>query len=126
MTEEQIIDICKQRNITNYIINSDMSVDVNGNVDLANDDLTDLPLKFNKVTGSFYCSGNKLTSLKGCPLYTGGDFDCTDNPKLTSLKDLPINFYVGGEFCCHKNSIKNPAEYSRLLFGIIGGKIYTG
>jgi len=48
-----IDSICKQYNIKNYTINSDGSIDVDGNVSLSN--ITQLPLKFGKVTGSFNC-----------------------------------------------------------------------
>ena len=55
--------ICKQYNIENYTVNDDGSIDVNGDVFLDNKGLTELPLSFNKVTGYFSCSNNKLTSL---------------------------------------------------------------
>lgn len=53
-----------------------------------------------KIKGDFYCNGNKLTSLEGCPYYIGGTFDCTYN-NLTSLKYGPK--YVGGEYYCWHN-----------------------
>lgn len=64
--------------IGTYVINSDGSVDVNGSVDLKNRDLTELPVKYGKVSGSFNCSYNKLTSLKGCP-NTCKWIDCSVN-----------------------------------------------
>ena len=59
--------ICEKYNIENYTINPDGSIDVAGDVNLDNMKLTELPLTFNKVTGSFDCVNNNLTSLKGCP-----------------------------------------------------------
>ena len=41
-----IDSICKKYNITNYTINSDGSIDVDGDVNLSNRGLTKLPLKF--------------------------------------------------------------------------------
>jgi hypothetical protein len=50
---EDIDSICKKFGITNYTINPDGTVDVDGDVDLYNKGLTKLPLKFGKVTGYF-------------------------------------------------------------------------
>ena len=43
--------ICKKYGITNYTINGDGSIDVNGNVNLIGYGLTELPLRFNRVGG---------------------------------------------------------------------------
>jgi hypothetical protein len=94
--------ICKQYGIENYTINSDGSIDVNGDVDLINKGLTELPLRFNKVSGYFDCDGNQLTSLKGSPKWVGDWFDCNNN-KLTSLEFSPD--YVGGNFFCGENDL---------------------
>ena len=99
---ETIHDICKRYNITNYTINDDGSINVNGRVDLHNKKLTELPLRFNKVNGSFDCSDNKLTSLKGCPRWIGGSFSCQYN-QLTSLEFSPD--YVGSYFGCEYNDL---------------------
>ena len=95
-----IDEICKKYNIINYTINDDGSIDVNGNVNLWDKRLTELPLTFNKVTGYFDCSWNRLTSLKGGPRWVGGYFTCNRN-KLTSLEFSPE--YVGGTFYCGVN-----------------------
>ena len=94
--------ICEKYNITNYTINGDGSIDVNGNVYLYNKELTELPLTFNKVSGYFNCSHNQLTSLKGCPRWVGGWFTCYRN-KLTSLEFSPE--YVGSNFYCYNNDL---------------------
>ena len=95
-----IKEICKEYGIINYTINPDGSIDVDGNVALNKLNLTKLPLKFNKVIGSFYCNSSQLTSLDGCPNYVGGWFDCNTN-KLTSLEGAPT--YVGNSFYCQVN-----------------------
>jgi hypothetical protein len=64
MSEQEIHDICKKYNITNYTINSDGSIDVNGSVYLNDKNLTELPLKFNKVSGYFYINDNKLPAKR--------------------------------------------------------------
>jgi hypothetical protein len=130
--------ICKKYGITNYTINPDGSIDVNGDVYLLDNELTELPLQFNKVTGSFDCDNNKLTSLKGSPRWVGRDFECSYN-KLTSLEFGPdyvgrlfscdvnqltsLEFspdYVGLDFCCRYNDLTD-----NYIETEIGGDFYT-
>jgi hypothetical protein len=85
-----------------YTIQSDGTVDVNGDVNMYNMKLTEIPVKFGKVTGYFDCSRNQLTSLYGAPQSVGRDFFCVDN-KLTSLKGAPRS--VGGDFYCSRNQL---------------------
>jgi len=100
--QSEIDKICKKYNIQNYTINPDGSIDVNGHVLLGKQKLTELPLKFNIVSGDFYCYINNLTSLDGSPTYVGGGFYCSDN-KLKSLVGCPN--YVGGNFYCDYNQL---------------------
>ena len=109
--------ICEKYNITNYTINEDGSIDVDGDVYLWNKGLTELPLTFNKVTGYFDCGSNNLTSLKGCPRWVGGNFYCNRN-QLTSLEFSP--YYVGGYFNCSSNQLTD--NYCDIE---IGGSFYT-
>ena len=97
-----IKEICRKYGITNYTINLDGSIDVVGNVYLIHDGLTEIPLKFNKVSGDFSCSRNKLTNLEGCPNYVGDTFYCGYN-NLTSLYGCPN--YVGDAFYCGYNNL---------------------
>jgi hypothetical protein len=103
-----IEEICKKYGISNYTINDDKSIDVDGHVIIWDMGLTELPLKFNKVNGDFECYDNKLTSLEGGPIKVSGNFDCGDN-KLTDLKGSPKE--VGGNFNCSNN------ELTSLEFG---------
>ena len=109
--------ICKQYGITNYTVNPDGSIDVDGSVDLSQYKLIELPLRFNKVTGSFDCSYNRLTSLKGCPRWIGGGFSCVGN-NLTNLEFSPE--YVGNSFFCINNRLTD--NYCDTE---IGGGFYT-
>ena len=95
-----IHELCKKYNITNYTVNNDGSIDVNGNVKISSHKFTELPIRFNKVMGSFSCSNNKLTSLKGSPRWIGGWFSCEFND-LTTLEFAPD--YVGNWFSCVEN-----------------------
>lgn len=76
---------------------------IKGDVMLATRDLAELPdLSEVIVEGDFYCYGNRLTSLKGCPKEVGGSFYCGDN-ELTSLEGAPQK--VGGVFQCQSNEL---------------------
>jgi len=118
INSSKIEAICEKYNITNYTINEDGSIDVDGDVDLYNKKLKVLPLKFRKVSGDFhcnynqltpqyigsdfYCSDNQLISLVGCPQSVGGNFSCY-KCQLTSLVGCPQS--VGGEFDCRYNQL---------------------
>ena len=112
-----IHDICEKYGIENYTINPDGSIDVNGDVDLYNCNITELPLRFNKVTGWFDCGRNNLTTLEGCPRWIGGRFSCVYND-LTSLEFSPD--YVGGDYYCEWNDLTD--NYCDTE---IGGGFYT-
>lgn len=84
MSEEEIHLICGKYNIQNYSINSDGSIDVDGNLNIVNRNLYTIPIKFNKVSGYFDCSWNNLISLENSPIEVGGDFICDFN-RLKSL-----------------------------------------
>ena len=105
--------------IKNYTINDDLTVDVNGQVYLHNKDIGEnggMPIQFGRVNGSFSCSNNNLTSLKGCPEYVGGAFHCSKN-KLTTLEYCPK--YIGDDFYCSYNkltSLKGCPEQVELDF----------
>ena len=104
MKEQEIHDICNEYDINNYSINPDGSIDVNGDVDLSKMNLTELPLRFNKISGRFWCNSNKLTTLKGSPKEVGIFFTCYDN-KLNDLKYAPNR--IGSWFDCSVNNLKN-------------------
>ena len=112
-----ISSICKKYGIENYTVNPDGSIDVDGNVNLWDKRLTELPLTFNKVNGYFDCGMNKLTSLKGCPRWVGSWFICSRN-ELPSLEFVPE--YVGSSFYCIWNRLTD--NYCDTE---IGGSFYT-
>ena len=100
--KDRIDAICKEYDISKYIINSDGSVDVNGDVELSHQKLQNLPLKFGKISGNFFCSNNELTSLVGCPHTVGGVFYCYDN-QLSTLVGTPAS--VGDVYNCAANPL---------------------
>jgi len=89
-SKSDIDSLCKKYRISNYTINEDGTVDVDGNVILYAsyyvDKLTKLPLKFGKVSGDFLCTHQELKTLEGCPKWVGGDFTCSFNKLTTSTK----------------------------------------
>ena len=99
---EDIDSICKKYGIENYTINTDGSVDVDGDVSLSSRELTKLPLKFGRVSGNFKCRHNQLTTLEGSPESVGGTFDCCNN-HLTTLEGAPER--VGRDFYCDNNQL---------------------
>jgi len=101
-TKEEVEEILMFFDIEDYNINDDLTVDVNGNVDLSDKRLTRIPITFGKVTGHFDCSVNNLKSLSGAPKEVGGNFSCLYN-NLTSLKGSPKE--VGGDFNCFENNL---------------------
>jgi hypothetical protein len=91
--------------IKNYIINNDLTIDVDGQVNLLGRRLTKIPsfIQFNKVRSYFSIARNQLISLRGCPYYVGNNFYCDFN-ELKSLKYMPK--YIGNYLFCN-NNLKN-------------------
>ena len=102
--KQQIINWLDSYAIKNYTLVPDEKygfiVDVNSHVNLSFKELIDIPVKFNKAKGYFYCDNNQLTSLEFCPQTVSGSFYCGAN-QLTSLEFSPQT--VGGGFYCNKN-----------------------
>jgi hypothetical protein len=102
--KQELVDLgCDPDDLGTVIWNSaTRSVDVSGSVHLGDKGLTRLPFQFGKVGGSFGCTGNQLTSLKGCPEKVGGNFSCSHN-RLTSLDGCPEK--IGIDFWCADNQL---------------------
>jgi hypothetical protein len=111
----EIDKICRIYKIINYTINSDNSVDVDGDVGFWNKGLESIPLNFNIVNGNFDCSWNHLTSLKGCPVRVGYWFSCHYN-NLTSLQYSP-QYVENGNFGCGRNKIESLQYCTELIRG---------
>jgi len=111
---EDIDSICKKYSIENYTINSDGTVDVDGNVYLSDSRLIKLPLKFGNVTGDFNCNNNQLISLEGCPQSVSGYFYCYSN-ELITLEWCPQS--VGSDFHCGNNKLTTLEFCPQILGG---------
>ena len=101
-TREGVEAVISEYGISNYTINNDLSVDVDGSVYLHDLKLNFIPVQFGKVTGIFDCSWNILRSLQGAPREVGGGFHCKRS-RLTSLNGAPRE--VGGDFDCSNNEL---------------------
>lgn len=88
--------------VKNFLIDDDLTISVFGDVDLSRREMDEIPsyINFKTVKGSFDCSENSLTSLRGCPSVVASNFYCFHN-QLTSLLHAPRE--VGGKFFCHGN-----------------------
>jgi hypothetical protein len=69
-------------------LNSNGEVDVDGDVDMSNMNLTEIPVKFGRVEWDFSCANNRLTSLKNCPEFVGGIFNCHSNNLTDYFKSI--------------------------------------
>ncbi len=127
MTRLEIHNLCRKYGIIDYTINSDMSISVNGHVDLTFKNLKSIPIALKEVSGDFFCGDNQLTSLKYCPETVGGGFNCYRN-QLTNFDGLPEFFerpiYLSGNpvdeiYCLFKEDPR--CIYWIREFGVIQG-----
>ncbi len=91
-------------------------VSVKGDVDISLSELKKIPIQFYQIEKRFWCWGNQLESLKGCPHIVGESFYCYNN-QLTSLEYCPQ--FVGKSFDCSFNkifSLKQCSQYIGLDF----------
>jgi hypothetical protein len=102
-TEKSIEDWCKDFDIKKYRYKiKNGRVDVKGNVNISEKNLSKIPIQFGVVTGYFTCVYNLLISLIGAPVKVGGGFYCSNN-QLTSLSESPVS--VGDIFDCPNNQL---------------------
>lgn len=104
--------------IQKYTINADLSVDVNDDVYLYGKNLTEIPVKFNIISGNFNCGHNRLTSLINCPKIINRNFNCSNN-FLKSLKGFPT--IVNRDCNLFSNHL-----YSLEHLGIVKRKLMIG
>ena len=94
LTKEQIKFLDEVCRYSKWYINEKGEVDVDGNVNMIEMQLTEIPVKFGEVSGWFDCSHNNITTLKNCPDSIGGMFNCFNNnptkkSSLTFLRKTP-------------------------------------
>ncbi len=113
--EKELDKLLKSLGIENYEILDDMQVDVDGDVNLSDKGIKNMPIKFREVKGSFNISVNRLETLENMPIRVGGDFDVSTN-LLKSLIGCPND--IGGDLDATKNNIKDTNG-----IGDVSGKI---
>ena len=101
-TYKETKDWLDKMKIKNYTINKDLTINVDGSVDISIQELTYIPVQFGVVKGDFYCYNNKLTTLEGSPKEVGIHFNCSHN-ELTTLIGSPKE--VKGGFHCYYNEL---------------------
>lgn len=99
----QIREWLDMMGVSNYTINPDLTIDAK-NVIITYKGITEFPefIQFKKIEGNFFCYHNDLISLRGCPEFVGGKFDCSYN-YLKSLEGGPIQSY---QYTCNDNRIE--------------------
>jgi len=109
--------------IKNWTINDDYTIDVNKYVNLNGQNLYNFPsfIQFGHIKSTFLLIDNFMTSLKGCPYYVEGSFDCSGN-ELKTLEGAPIK--VKGDFYCHSNPGNFAKEYV-MTISRVGGYIFV-
>lgn len=105
---------------SNYTVNDDLSVDVDGHVHLTMKmigSISFLPVRFRYVTKTFVIGPAKLTTLKGCPIEVGESFFVRGN-RITTLQFGPRE--VGGAYMCESNSLTTLRGAPREIPGAFG------
>lgn len=117
-TKKDIAAWLKLQGINSYrLVKSDsygFIVNVTGDVNLSNKNLSSIAVKFGSVTGDFDCSDNAITSLLGSPEVVGESFDCSSN-QLLSLTGAPR--VVSSSFNCAHNGLTSLRGSPRILIG---------
>src|SRR6476646_9020402 len=90
--KKDIIDWLNMHNIENYSLVEDKKygylIDIYGSVNLSNQGIIKIEVKFNCINVNFFCSNNKLISLEAAPKKIGGDSYCNNN-QLITLEGTP-------------------------------------
>lgn len=110
---QEVITLCEKYGIENYTINEDLSIDVDGSVDISDMKLIKIPIKFNKVTGTFSCRNNNISDLENSPRIVGQNFICDINVELTNLKGCPE--FVLGDFSCMNSNLKDLGHLPKII-----------
>lgn len=114
LNKSKTIEWLNQYKIKNYIINKDLTVSVEGDVDLSNQNLSSIPIKFYMIAGNFNCKGNRLTDLSFCPIAVDGHFDCSSN-HLKTLEGGPK--VVQFNYNCNQNELISLVGSPNIICG---------
>ena len=118
-TIEDVHAVAEAIPISNYTVNSDLSVDVEQTVFFDYSDvpyMKKLPIKFRKVSSGFYCANLGLTTLENCPEEVDGNFSCKNN-NLTSLVGGPKKVRL--DYNCSNNQLTSLKGIPREVESVI-------
>lgn len=121
-TEDQIVKWLKSEKISNYRINLDKTVSVDGTVNLFNHNLNNLPIKFDKVNGDFLVRHNLFANFKGFPNEIGGDLSVSHNKNLKSFSGAS-GIIVRGKVYMAETGIRSLEGVSDIFAGIYGNGV---
>ena len=99
------------------VSNSDGTFDYKGNLDFSImnlNSLSEIPIRFRNVFGSFDCSNNNLTNLENSPLFIEGGFNVSYN-NLISLFGMPK--HINLSFVCFANNLISLQHISNKING---------
>ena len=83
--------------VKNYSVNGDMTVSVDGPLDLADKGLEEIPVKFSEVSGSVDVTSNRLKRIDWAPAKVNKDFDAWDN-QIETLVGGPTEVVQSADF----------------------------
>lgn len=109
--QEKIANWLKSNGVTNFTINDDNSVDVDGDLILDGLRYRKLPVNFKSVTGTVSLAGAMLTTLEGLPDEINGDFNASAM-NLDTTNGFPMK--VHGDCHLSKLNVKSTLSTSRM------------
>ncbi len=115
INKKLIKSFCNRFNIKNYSINLDGSIDVYGLVNLDGYIDEELQIKFNIVSGYFFCSNSKINSFKNFPNFIGGEFHFKNNI-IDNFYGFPV---VEGKAILNESIIKSLDGYKDSIDKLI-------
>jgi hypothetical protein len=125
LTKEQIEFL--DRVCGEWKLNSDGEVDVDGDVNMYDMNLKEIPVKFGRVEGDFNCYYNYLTTLKNCPDFVVGNFWCGDNILKEYFKNINEEDAININKDINKdNTAQQEAEAISYSIGILVNDIPEG
>ncbi len=120
LDKKQIRSWLQKHNVENAVIelndDNEFVVNVYGDVNLGNQNLTSIPVKFGVVDGNFIAVNNKLTSLYGCPSIVKKRFSVSMN-HLTTLEGGPS--VVEENYCCTHNNLSSLNGVAKKIKGTL-------
>jgi hypothetical protein len=109
--------------VSHYVINDNLTVDVNNNVKFIPTQyqqnqvlMNDFPIKFGKILGDFEVYNQNFSSFKNFPNTIRGTLNIYNN-NFTSLKDMPS--YIGQDFICGDNLFQSFDDLKAVIKGRI-------